>query len=368
MIRIAVAVATEDAMPDAFVVWRGVEPSIRKAAEFGYDGIELALQTAEQVDPDRVGGLLDEHGLQMPCISTGQVFSGLGLYFTATDPAKRAEVIRVFQGMIDLAAGFGACVNVGRARGFVEDGESLEAAEGRFIDVARELAAYAEPKHVTLVLEPVNRYEINFINSLPEGAALVRKVGAPNMALMADLFHMNIEEVNVEKALRAAGKMIAHVHLSDSNRGLPGEGHVDFARAFKVLREIGYDGYLAVEATPLVDGMKGLEGCAAFLREAMGTAGVVKKSGSRGRSRKPAAPRAAASVRAKPAEKKTSEGGRSQKKTTGRGRSRKKASGQPAAEKKASGQPAAEKKTTGQAAAKKKSSGRRRRSRSRSSS
>ena len=123
-------------MPDAFVVWRGVEQSIRKAAEFGYDGIELALKTADQVDPKRVKALLEQSGLACPCVSTGQVFAGLGLHFTAKDPAKRAETIRVFQGMIDLAAELGAMVNVGRVRGFVEEGEPREDAEERFIGVA----------------------------------------------------------------------------------------------------------------------------------------------------------------------------------------------------------------------------------------
>jgi len=253
IIRIAVAIATEDALPDAFVVWRGVEPSIRKAAEFGYDGVELALKTADQVDPDRLRRLLGETGLGLPCISTGQVFAGLGLYFTATDPAKRAEVIRVFKELIDLAAQFGACVNIGRARGFIEKGESRDAADARFVEVARQLAAYAEPRGVTLILEPVNRYEINFINSVPEGAALMEKVGAANMALMPDLFHMNIEDADIPGELERNADCVRYVHLADSNRLAPGRGHTDFRAVFGALKRMGFDGWGSVEILPKPD-------------------------------------------------------------------------------------------------------------------
>jgi sugar phosphate isomerase/epimerase len=252
-IRIAVGVATADAMPNAFVVWRGIEDSIRKAAALGYDGIELALKTADQVDPARLRALLDEHGLACPCISTGQVFAGLGLYFTAKDPGKRSEVVRVFRAMIDLAAEFDAMVNIGRVRGFVEDGEPSEDAEARFVAVARELAAYAEPKGVTLILEPVNRYETNFVNSVAEGAELMAKVGAPNLGLMPDLFHMNIEDVSLPGALERHAAHVRYVHVADSNRLAPGRGHTDFRAVLDALERIGYDGWISVEILPEPD-------------------------------------------------------------------------------------------------------------------
>lgn len=253
MIKIAVAVAPADAMPGAFVVWRGIEESIEKAARTGYDGIELALKTADQVDPKHVKALLAQNGLACPCVSTGQVFTGLGLHFTTKDPTKRAEVIEVFQGMIDLAAELGAMVNVGRVRGFVEEGEPREDAEARFIGVARELAAYARPKGVTMILEPVNRYEINFINSVAEGAELMRKVGAPNVALMPDLFHMNIEERSLGGVLEENAAHVAYVHFADSNRLAPGQGHTDFASVFESLERMNYDGWISVEILPQPD-------------------------------------------------------------------------------------------------------------------
>ena len=253
MIRIAVAVATADAEPSAFVVWRGIEDSVRKAAELGYDGVELALKTADQVDPQPFKRLLSEHGLACPCVSTGQVFAALGLYFTAKDRAVRGEVLRVFRAMIDLASELGSMVNVGRARGFVEAGEPRADAERRFLDVARELADYAEPRGVTLVLEPVNRYEINFVNSVSEGAALLARLGSSRFALMPDLFHMNIEDPSLGGELERYAEQVAYVHFADSNRLAPGQGHTDFPAVLNSLRQMRYDGWISIEILPEPD-------------------------------------------------------------------------------------------------------------------
>lgn len=251
--KVSVAIATADAPPSAFVVWRGVEESIRKAADCGYDGVELALRDADQVDAAEVHRLLDGTGLQCPCISTGQVFATSGLYFTTKDEARRAEVIHVFKELIDLASGFGAMVNVGRARGFVEEDEQPADAAARFIGVAGELAAHAASRGVRVIVEPVNRYEINFINSVDEAAALVDAVGSPSLGLMPDLFHMNIEDRALGPVLEQHADRIGYIHFADSNRLAPGRGHTDFRAVMASLKRAGYDGWVGVEILPRPD-------------------------------------------------------------------------------------------------------------------
>jgi 5-keto-L-gluconate epimerase len=253
VLRIAVAMAPEDALASAFVVWRGIDSSLAKAADYGYDGVELALKTADQVDASVIQRKLAAHGLACPCISTGQVFAGLGLYLTASDKAKRAEALKVFKGLIDLAGRLGAMVNMGRARGFVEQGEKPEAAASRFVDAARELADYAVERKVTLVLEPVNRYEINFVNSVTEAATLLDSVARPNLRIMPDLFHMNIEDRTISGELERFASRVAYIHVADSNRLAPGQGHTDFAAFFAALRRIHYDGWITVEILPKPD-------------------------------------------------------------------------------------------------------------------
>ena len=253
MMKLAIAVASEEAPPSAFVVWRGFRSSIEKAQRLGYDGVELALQEAGQIQVDEMERMLRDHGVACPCISTGQVFANLGLYFTCVDADKRQRVIDIFKGLIDVAARLGAMVNIGRARGFIEPGQGVAEATGRFAEVARGLCEYGAQRKVRLVLEPVNRYEINFINSLAQAAELLEAVGAPNLALMPDVFHMNIEDRTIAGELERFCPRVGYVHLADSNRLAPGQGHTDFSAIFAALQRGGYRGWAAVEILPQPD-------------------------------------------------------------------------------------------------------------------
>ncbi len=251
-LKLSVAVAAENALPSAFVVFRGFEESVKKAANLGYDGIELALKTADEINPRHLSKILADSGLEISCISTGQVFADTGLMFTEAESNKRATLKKIFMQMIDLAADFSQMVNIGRVRGRIgEDG--YEPAEKRFISMARELCEYAAPKNVTMILEPVNRYEINFINSVEEGVNLMKKVNMPNMLLMPDVFHMNIEDKTIAGELEKNIDYIAYIHLADSNRLAPGQGHTDFKSIFEGLKRAGYVGWLSVEILPKPD-------------------------------------------------------------------------------------------------------------------
>ncbi len=251
--KLAVAVAGKEALPSAFVVWRGFEESLQKAADSGYHGVELALKTADDVDAPALRQALERCGLEIACISTGQVFADLGLYFTHPDPAKRNEVIEVFKGLVRLAAQFGQLVNVGRARGFIAEGQTPGEAERLFTETARHICDFAEPLGVSMIIEPVNRYEINFVNNLDQGGELVRKVGRPNLGLMPDVFHMNIEDDRIGESLKRNGELVRYIHLADSNRLAPGQGHLDFAEVFDALHHIAFDGWASIEILPEPD-------------------------------------------------------------------------------------------------------------------
>jgi sugar phosphate isomerase/epimerase len=252
-VKIALAIAPHDAQPSAFVVFR--EPlrvGIAKAAQLGYDGVELALATSADVVPGDVLRLLGDHGIGLSAISTGRVFAEQKVWLTNPDPGERRRAVEILIGLVDLAASLGAPrVNIGRVRGMVHAGDTLETAEGRFAEGIGAVAARAAPHGINIVLEPVNRYEINFVNSvLPDGINLVSRLGIPNVKLMPDVFHMNIEDASIARSLEAAGGMIGYVHLADSNRWAPGQGHTDFPAILGALRAVGYDDYVAVEILP----------------------------------------------------------------------------------------------------------------------
>ena len=265
MMKLAVAIAHENAAPSAFVVWRGFRESVRKAAEFGYHGVELALRTAADINPDELAGLLSKWKLEVGSISTGQVFSGSGLYFTHQDQAVREKAVDTFKNLILLAKDFGRMVNIGRARGFVAPNQSREAAEKLFIDTAERICEIAAQHGVTMVLEPVNRYETNFINKLDEGSELVSKLKYGNMGLMPDVFHMNIEEAGLGASLRRNAPLIRYIHFADSNRLAPGQGHLNFDEVFDSLKTIGFNGWAAVEILPEPDPDTAAEQAARFI-------------------------------------------------------------------------------------------------------
>jgi sugar phosphate isomerase/epimerase len=247
--KLSIAIASEQALPNAFVVFRGFEKSIRHAAVLGYDGVELALKNAAEINPQVLKTLLDATGLQVSCISTGQVFAENGLMFTDEDVGKRNKVKEIYKELIDLATDFCRLVNIGRIRGQIGN-DGVEASEGRFVEVIRELCDYAALRNISLVLEPVNRYEINFVNSVEEGVALLQKVNHPSLKLMPDVFHMNIEDVKIGEELSRNIEYIGYIHLADSNRLAPGWGHVDFNDIFNHLKKARYNGWLSVEILP----------------------------------------------------------------------------------------------------------------------
>ncbi len=115
-----------------------------------------------------------------------------------------------------------------------------------FIAQLRDLAPVAKSAGVSLFLEPLNRYEAYIVNRLEQGSAIAREVG-PEIGVMADFFHMSIEEVDIAASIRENGAHLVYVHVADSNRLQPGRGHLDFKPGFRALKEIGYDGYLAIE-------------------------------------------------------------------------------------------------------------------------
>ena len=275
--KIALAIAPADALPSAFVVFRDrLEVSIARAASMGYDGIELALGRADQVDPAHVTSLLSDHGMRVSAVSTGRVAAEEKAWLTSSDRAVRARALEILVGLVELSARLGAGrLNIGRVRGSIEAGETLETAEDRFVAGIVQLAARALPYGINIVLEPVNRYELNYVNTVnPDGIRLIDSVGLPNVKLMADVFHMNIEDVSIPGSLMAAGSRVGYVHLADSNRWAPGQGHIDFVAVLAALRQIGYDSWVAVEILPYPTAELAAQEAIKYLRTLVPTAAI----------------------------------------------------------------------------------------------
>ena len=264
--KLGLAVSTADALPSAFVVFRDdLCRAVDRAAALGYHGVELALLDAAQVDVSRLKQRLRATGLEVPCISSGQVFAADRLYFTHPDAEVRKKAVSRINGMICLAAQFGAKVNTGRVRGLIHEGEDAETAGARYIDCLNACAETAEPLGVELIVEPVNRYEVNFINNCVEAIEIIERCARRCVRLMPDVFHMNIEDASFRESFEAGARHISYVHLADSNRLAPGWGHLDFDELFSIFDHIGYDGWVTAEILPKPDPESAAAQAARFL-------------------------------------------------------------------------------------------------------
>jgi sugar phosphate isomerase/epimerase len=205
--------------------------------------------------------------LEVPAIGTGQAWGEEGLSFTDPDPAIRAAAIERTIAHVPFAARSGAVIIIGLLRGIVKPGVGQEQAMDWVVDALRQSCAAADARGVRIALEPICRYETTLINNTVDGLELLDRVGAENMGLILDTFHMNIEEPVIEESIRACGDRIFHFHVSDSHRWYPGSGHLDFASILDALYSTGYQGYVSGEWLPNPDADTSAEKGIAFLRQ-----------------------------------------------------------------------------------------------------
>ncbi len=229
----------------------GAEPialGIERVARFGYDGVEL------------VGELTDA---ELPAIareleSNGVVASSIISIFTperdivSSNPDIRRNAIDYVLHNVDVAETLGASVVTFTPTACMKITPEVEIAQewAWAVEAGVETARYANDRGVTIAVEPWNRYETYLINRVGQAAAFVDEVSGPGIGVMADTFHMSLEEVDIAEAIRGVGSRLAHVHLADSNRAAPGFGHTDFTPIVQAIADVGYQGWVSYELLP----------------------------------------------------------------------------------------------------------------------
>lgn len=232
----------------------GFEDKVRKAAAAGADGLELMVVYPDNLDAALVKAQVEAHGLSVSAISSGAVRTTTGLSLLHRDSEKASlamarliELIR-FAGRVEAPF-----VTIGSFRGI---GSWVEGDARRSLrDILRDAASSAESNGVRLVIEPLNRYETDLINTAREGLDLIEEIGHPAVGLLLDTFHMNIEEVGMIGPFSEAmaGGRLWHIHVADNNRLSPGSGCLDFGMITHHLQKIGYQGFLSGEMVPRPD-------------------------------------------------------------------------------------------------------------------
>ena len=236
-----------------FVFWDDLELGCQRARALGFDAVEVFPPGPDAIEPEALHELLDENGLSLAAVGTGAGWVKHKLSLTSPDEAIREKAIAFIRSIMELAAQFGAPAIIGSMQGRAADNVTKPIALRYLGNALFKLDECAADLKVTLLYEPLNRYETNLINTLAEGTQFLKGLSTQNVKLLADLYHMNIEETNLADALRAAGSHVGHIHFADSNRKAAGLGHTDFAPIVGALREIGYDGYLSAEIFSLPD-------------------------------------------------------------------------------------------------------------------
>jgi sugar phosphate isomerase/epimerase len=249
--RLSLVVSVEETSFDAVAVRGGWEAAVAHLARLGFDGVELAIRDPAAVDLGRVEAVVREAGLVVPALATGQAYLADGLCLSSPDPQMRRRAAERLVAHVQAAARLGSLVIVGLIRGRTDGG--AEATSRRFLEGLKPVLDAAAACGVRLVIEPINRYETDFLVTVAETLAVIEASGAPHLGILADTFHMNIEETTIEGALEAAGPRLWHVHAADSNRWAPGFGHLDFGPIVATLAALGYTGFLSAEVLPRPD-------------------------------------------------------------------------------------------------------------------
>ena len=233
-----------------FVFWDDLAAGCEKAAALGFDAVEIFAPSADAIAADVVARLLEQHRLKLAALGTGAGLLVHKLTLTSSESGVRERAVEFVRSLIDAGARFAAPAIVGSMQGRWGQGVEKEHALGRLRAALNDLGEHAKRQAIPLLFEPLNRYETNLVNTLADGMALVQSLRTDNVKLLGDLFHMNIEEVDMAASVREAGPHLGHVHLADSNRQPAGYGHTDFALIAAALKEINYGGYLSAECFP----------------------------------------------------------------------------------------------------------------------
>ena len=214
----------------------------------GYDGVEIPIFEGTPQHFETVGRAIKDAGLACTSVTVlpDEAHSAI-----SPDPASRKGAIDHMAWAIECSTALGSEVLCGPFHQplavFSGEGPSEdELACG--VEVHQQVADLAAKVHLTLALEPLNRFECYVLNTMADTRDYVDRVGRPNFGILYDTFHANIEEQDPVGCIALAGDAIKHVHISENDRGTPGMGHLDFEASLRVLRAIGYDGWLTIEA------------------------------------------------------------------------------------------------------------------------
>jgi len=216
---------------------------------WGFDTVEIAIEDPAHIDPAHVKRELDRHGLACgsacACLGPDRDLRGT--------PTQQKDALKYMKKVLDQMVVLGCPSLIGPVYSSVGRADAVAPADYRkqwatVVKNLKGLCAYAHERGRQICMEPLNRFETDFINTCDQALKLVRAVGSPALKLHLDTFHMNIEEKDQAAAIRKAGKRLGHFHACGSDRGTPGHDHIDWKPIARALKDVRYDGDVVIES------------------------------------------------------------------------------------------------------------------------
>lgn len=220
-----------------------------RARGAGFDAVEISLINGPDIDISAFRAGLAEHSLNVYC----SVGLPLAYDITSSDALVQRTGIEYLKRCAETAAKIGSPILGGLPHVpwlHFPQASDLRPYRERSAAAIREVASTASDLGIIISTELINRYETYIFNTVAEGLDYLRLVDHPSVKLQLDTYHMNMEEDDLAAAIRQAGAQIGHFHCADSNRKLPGHGHVNWQAIKTALDEVGYDGALVIETFP----------------------------------------------------------------------------------------------------------------------
>ena len=222
---------------------------VKKVRGMGFDIIEICIEDPATIDVSRINEALKENDLKATICGA----FGPDRDASSEDRNVRAKAVNYLEACIDAARELGSPFVAGPMYSATGKTRLLSRDErakqwSLAVETLKPVADYAGQRGVQLAIEPLNRFETDFINTVEQGLDLIGRIGTSNVGFLLDTFHMNIEEKDIPAAIRKAGAKLFHFHSCENDRGTPGTGHVEWKEVASALREINYQGPVVIEA------------------------------------------------------------------------------------------------------------------------
>lgn len=250
--KMKLSVSIAQNVPDSapFILRGHYIENIKKAAELGYDAVEIHVRDPRELEVEQILKACQEEGVTVSTLGTGLGYVVDKLSLTHPEAQIREKAVKRILDHIEVASCLGAGVIVGSMRGVIPDISQFKQYENYAAEGLAVCLEKARKCGVTVFLEAINRYETNFLNTAAETLNFLTRFNTPHLKVHLDTFHMNIEEVDLDETLKKTREALGHIHFADSNRFYPGQGHLDFKKIIATLKNMGYEGYIALECLP----------------------------------------------------------------------------------------------------------------------